>query len=179
MPESYPRGNQIQGPIDVTVDIADGAITAAKLASNAVTTAKITDANVTTAKIADVNVTTAKIADLNVTEGKIAAGAVTEAKIGALAVSTAKIQAQAVTNAEIANTTIQGGKLSIFQSAEVTGTGAGQTTAHGLAYTPTVFWATVTEDPAGTGFDVSAITADATNLTVTVTNGVKYRLYAM
>lgn len=35
-----------------TADVADGAITAAKLATNAVTTVKITDANVTLAKLA-------------------------------------------------------------------------------------------------------------------------------
>lgn len=41
--------------------IADGSITAIKLASDAVTTAKILDANVTTPKIADANVTPVKL----------------------------------------------------------------------------------------------------------------------
>jgi len=44
--------------------VADGGITAAKLATDAVTTAKIADANVTTAKIADANVTFAKLTDV-------------------------------------------------------------------------------------------------------------------
>lgn len=44
-----------------TADIADSAVTAAKLASDAVETAKIKNVNVTTAKIADDAVTTAKI----------------------------------------------------------------------------------------------------------------------
>lgn len=51
--------------------IADGTVTAAKLAADSVTTAKILDANVTTSKIADVNVTTAKLADGTVTDPKV------------------------------------------------------------------------------------------------------------
>jgi len=43
--------------------LADGIVTAAKIASDAVTTVKILDSNVTTAKIADSAVTSAKIAD--------------------------------------------------------------------------------------------------------------------
>jgi hypothetical protein len=43
--------------------LADGVVTAAKIASDAVTTVKILDSNVTTAKIADSAVTSAKIAD--------------------------------------------------------------------------------------------------------------------
>jgi len=48
--------------------VADGSITALKLASNAVTTAKILDANITTAKIADANVTPAKLSQ-KITQG--------------------------------------------------------------------------------------------------------------
>ena len=54
--------------------VADGSITAVKLASDAVTTAKILNANITTAKIADSNITTAKIADSNVTPAKLSGG---------------------------------------------------------------------------------------------------------
>jgi hypothetical protein len=71
--------------------VADGSITAAKLASDAVTTVKILNSNVTetklatdsvsTVKIVDQNVTTAKIADLNVSTAKIADGAVTRVKL--------------------------------------------------------------------------------------------------
>ena len=46
----------------VDASIADGAVTAPKLASNAVTTAKILDASVTTPKIADEAITAAKLA---------------------------------------------------------------------------------------------------------------------
>lgn len=62
------------------VVIADGSITAAKLASDAVTTVKILDANVTAAKLASNAVTAAKILDTNVTTAKLADGAVTALK---------------------------------------------------------------------------------------------------
>lgn len=55
-----------------TFTIADGSITAEKIASNAVGSDEIAAGAVTTAKIVDANVTTAKIAD----------GAVTNAKLG-------------------------------------------------------------------------------------------------
>jgi len=73
-------------------ELADGSISADKLAveleaqlgvaDGSVTTAKIVDLAVTTAKLADLAVTTAKLADLAVTAAKIAAGAVTETKLG-------------------------------------------------------------------------------------------------
>lgn len=66
-----------------------------------------------------------------------------------------------------------------FASAEITGNGAAQATAHGLAAAPAKFFAVVTEHTDLQSVDIGAITADATNLSVTVTNGIKYRLYAM
>lgn len=66
----------------------------------------------------------------------------------------------------------------MFSSTEVTGNGSAQNTAHGLGATPTMVWATVTED-GGTGFDVAPGSHDATNCVYTVTNGVKYRVYAI
>jgi hypothetical protein len=67
----------------------------------------------------------------------------------------------------------------MFGSSEQTGTGASQTVAHGLGSTPTLIWITVTEDPAGTGFDVAEGAHDVTNIVVTVTTGVKFRAYAI
>jgi hypothetical protein len=58
--------------------VADGAITAAKLASDAVITAKILDANVTAGKLASNSVTTAKILDGNVTIAKLSTTAKTK-----------------------------------------------------------------------------------------------------
>jgi hypothetical protein len=90
----------------ITGDLADGAVTSAKiadgtivagdLASDSVTTAKILNANVTTAKIADLNVTTGKIADLGVTTGKIADAAVTAAKIAGGSIDSTKLDGATV-----------------------------------------------------------------------------------
>lgn len=57
-----------------SAEIADSAVTAAKLATDAVETAKIKNANVTADKLASNAVTTAKITDANVTLAKLAAG---------------------------------------------------------------------------------------------------------
>jgi hypothetical protein len=90
----------------ITGDLADGAVTSAKiadgtivagdLASDSVTTAKILNVNVTTAKIADLNVTTGKIADLGVTTGKIADAAVTAAKIAGGSIDSTKLDGATV-----------------------------------------------------------------------------------
>ena len=71
--------------------VADGSITAAKLASDSVTTVKILDDNVTTAKILDDNITTAKILDANITTAKILDANVTTAKILDANVTLAKL----------------------------------------------------------------------------------------
>ena len=63
-------------------NLADGAVTAAKLATDAVETAKIKDVNVTAAKLATDAVETAKIDALAVTTAKIAADAVDKDKLG-------------------------------------------------------------------------------------------------
>ncbi|NER18611.1 beta strand repeat-containing protein [Spongiivirga citrea] len=68
---------------DVTLEIAAGAVGTTELADDAVTTAKILDGNVTTAKIADDAITTAKILDANVTTAKLADDSVTATKINA------------------------------------------------------------------------------------------------
>lgn len=86
----------------VTGDLADEAVTAAKLATDAVETAKIKNLNVTAAKLASDAVETAKIKDLNVTTGKLAADAVETAKIKDLNVTTGKLAAGAVTVAKSA-----------------------------------------------------------------------------
>ena len=74
-----------------TAKIADGAVTAAKLATDAVETAKIKDANVTGAKLATsaADATTVEVAsgsmrvkDAGVTTAKLADGAVTGPKLG-------------------------------------------------------------------------------------------------
>lgn len=63
-----------------------------------------------------------------------------------------------------------------FMSAEQTGDGSEQDVAHGLKRTPVVVKVIVTEESSG-DFDVAEGTHDSTNCKVTVTNGVKYKVY--
>lgn len=65
------------GSVEIAAAVADGSVTAAKLAANAVETAKILNANVTAAKLATNAVETLKIKDANVTLAKLAATAKT------------------------------------------------------------------------------------------------------
>ena len=74
-----------------TTDLAANAVTQAKLASDAVATTNILDANITTAKIASDAVTTAKILDSNVTTAKIADDAVTQVKLADRVVGSAEL----------------------------------------------------------------------------------------
>ena len=70
---AYSDGTNIT---EVSLDTLGGTVGSAQIADNAVTTAKISNANVTTAKIADNAITTAKISALQVTSAKIANDAV-------------------------------------------------------------------------------------------------------
>lgn len=67
----------------------------------------------------------------------------------------------------------------VFASAEQTGTGSAQNVAHGLGVVPRFVLIGVTEDPGGTGFDVAEGTHTATNVVVTVTSGVKFKVLAI
>jgi hypothetical protein len=64
-----------------TNEIADGAITAAKLATGAISTAVIPDGAVTTSKLADHAVTTAKVADNAINTNQISPNAVTSTRL--------------------------------------------------------------------------------------------------
>ena len=91
--------------------IADGAVTAQKLADGAVGTAALADAAVTYDKIKDKAVGSAKLADNAVSAKKIASnavqerhifdGSVTQSKLAAESVSSAKLAPNAVTNEKI------------------------------------------------------------------------------
>ncbi len=93
------------------VGIKAGGVGTTQLADNAVTTAKILDANVTANKLATDSVTTAKIADGNVTTAKLDASAVTTAKIADANVTTGKLADSAVETAKIANGAVTYSKL--------------------------------------------------------------------
>lgn len=80
-----------------TAMLADGLVTAVKLASNAVETAKIKDKAVTTAKLADAAVTETQLADDAVTVAKILAGTITFDRLASAAIAT-KEEAEAGTS---------------------------------------------------------------------------------
>jgi hypothetical protein len=94
-----------------STQITDGSVTAVKLASDSVETLKIKDGNVTAAKLATDAVETLKIKDANVTEGKLASSAVAEAKIATGAVTVNKIGSGAVTEAKIGTGAVTETKL--------------------------------------------------------------------
>jgi len=71
-----------------TADIADNAVTTAKIADLNVTSAKIATDAVTTSKIANANITGAKLAQSSVGTGMIVDGAVTQAKINSAVIFT-------------------------------------------------------------------------------------------
>lgn len=70
-----------------------------------------------------------------------------------------------------------GNNFSPFVSAETTGTGATQNVAHGLGYAPTKVIVAVTEGD-GNAFDVAEGTHTTTNVVLTVTSGVKFKVLA-
>jgi len=103
--------NYVDTFVNQTANIADSAITSAKIADGTIATADLANSAVTTAKIADTNVTTGKIADDAVTTAKLAASSVTTAKIADNNVTTGKLADGAVTSAKIADGTIVAGDL--------------------------------------------------------------------
>lgn len=65
----------------------------------------------------------------------------------------------------------------MFTSTEQTGTGAPQNIAHGFGSTPSMFWWAPSDVTAG--FVVSSPSAGSTNVTLTVTSGAKFYVYAL
>ncbi len=86
-------------------ELADNAVTSAKITDGAIGTADLADGAVTSAKLADGTIATVDLADDAVTATQIAADAVSEAEIAADAVTTAKIQDASVTAAKLATDT--------------------------------------------------------------------------
>lgn len=85
----------------VETQIANDAVTAAKIFAGSVTTAKLAAGAVTANEIAANAITAAKIGAGEVTAGKIAANAVTASEIAADAITSGKIQAGAIVAAAI------------------------------------------------------------------------------
>jgi len=154
-------GKVATGGISAAGQFAAGVVDTAALADTAVTTAKLGSNAVTTAKITDANVTSAKLADGAVAAGKIAAGGLS------------------ATN-QIANGIITMAKTAQFISTEQTGTGAVQNIAHGLTVAPTAVLVHVTDDTAAysTGYSIVEGSHTTTNVVLTVTDEVKYKVQA-
>ncbi len=154
-----------------TADILAGAIGTSELAADAVTGAKIADDAVDSEHIAAGAIDAEHMAANSVDSAAYVDGSIDPEHLAASAVETAKIAAAAVTKA----------KASVFASTEQTGTGSPQNVAHGLAAVPALVLVAVTEVPdaaAETGFDVAEGAHDATNVIVTVTNTVKFKVLA-
>lgn len=100
----------LTGPIE-TLQLANDAVTAAKIAASAVTTTKIADDSISTPKLIAGAVQTSKIAAGAVTTNELAALAVTAGKIAALAVEAGKIAANAVTAGTIAADAVTAGTI--------------------------------------------------------------------
>lgn len=66
----------------------------------------------------------------------------------------------------------------IYASAERTGTGSQETIAHGLGSAPSHVFAVLTEFLSSANVDVTEGAHTATNILITVTTGVKYKLLA-
>ena len=95
----------------VEANIADGAVTAAKLATDSVTNTKIVNLNITASKLATNAVETTKINALAVTAAKLATGSVETDKINALAVTAAKLATNAVETDKINASAVTAAKL--------------------------------------------------------------------
>ena len=82
------------------------------------------------------------------------------------------------TNDKLANATLQSGKVSIFKSAEITGDTSAQSTAHGLARTPAIVFAFITNSGTGAAGGLVEGAHTGTNVIITAPTGVKYRVIA-
>lgn len=89
------------------------------------------------------------------------------------------IQASAgsIGTTELASAAVTKAKSATFFSTEQTGTGSSQNVAHGLAAAPAGVLIGVTESD-GNAFDVAEGTHTSTNVVVTVTSGVKFKVFA-
>ncbi len=94
-----------------TTQIADDAITTAKIAANAITAAEIAADTITSGQIAANAITANELAANSVTAGKIAAGSITATEIAANTITAAKLVAGTITANEIAANTITAAKI--------------------------------------------------------------------
>jgi len=91
-----------------------------------------------------------------------------------------KLRKGAIDSSRIADGTILAADMKMFLSAEQTGTGSAQNVAHGLGTTPSKVVIFITGDAraAWAVFSITEGAHDATNVVVTVTASMKFRVLA-
>jgi len=92
-----------------------------------------------------------------------------------------KLRKGAIDSSRIADASVLAADIKLFLSTEQTGTGAAQNVAHGLGVTPSKVLVFVTGDAraAWAVFSIVEGTHDATNVVVTVTASIKFRVLAI
>jgi len=92
-----------------------------------------------------------------------------------------KLRKGAIDSDRIKDATILAADIKLFLSAEQTGTGASQSVPHGLGTTPSKVLVFVTGDARGAWavFSIVEGAHDATNVVVTVTASIKFRVLAI
>lgn len=138
------------------------------------------------AKAISGDATLAKTGALTIAAGALAASAGGRAKMAdgffTEAAATAKFVAGAITGALLKAGTVTAAKAAVFVSAEQTATGAAQDVAHGLGAVPSKVLIVPTETTdagiiAG-GYDVAEGAHDGTNVKVTATANLKFKVFA-
>jgi len=131
---------------DVTLSLADNAVTSAKIQDGQVTNADLADGAVTSAKIQDGQVTGTDLASGAVTSAIIADGNVSNADLADNAVTSSKIQDGAVATADLADQSVTTAKINP----------GGASANQALMFNGTqVVWQT----PPTSGGDITAVTA--------------------
>ena len=159
-----------------------GAIGSADIVAGGVGTSDIADDAVTNDKLNNIARGSVKVGgasnaptDLNAkTSGSILVGDGTDVLSVAVSGDATLAANGAVT---IANLAVTKAKALVFVSTEQTGTGSSQNVAHCLAAVPAAVLIAVTESD-GNAFDVAEGAHDGTNVVVTVTSGVKFKVFA-
>lgn len=108
--DAYSANMEGRFPLN-TADIANGAVTEAKLAADAVTSDKIASGAIGTEHIQDSSITNAKLADDSVATANIQDGSITDVKIASDSVVTDTILDAAVTTSKIADNSVTTEKL--------------------------------------------------------------------